>query len=167
MKKSYLLCVALMLTIVLFMIVVGLIQNNRMKRARVNECVTRTMAVAGCREMNETQQSEKSKSKDDSKKDAQYKTTFSANSDVEEDNLERTKIDDVGIKIKDATYKILDTAINGDDAEVTVCIFQDSHTYEITLAYVFVNDEWLLDDSKESIRKVVVDGKELAFEDLL
>jgi len=160
MKKSYLLCVVFMLTIVLFMIIVGLIQNNRMKRTRVNECVTRTMADAGCREIDEAQQSEKSKMKQQSESDAQYKITFSAGSDTEEDSVEKKQLDDIGLKVKDATYRILDTSIDGDKAEVTVCIFQQEHTYEMTLAYVLVNDEWMLENSKDSIRKLVVDGKE-------
>lgn len=167
MKKSYLLCVVLMLTIVLFMIVVGLIQNNRMKRTRVNQCVTRTMAVAGCREMNEAQQSEKSKTKEHSEADAQYKVTFSASSDAEEDNVEKNQLNDVGIKVRDATYRILDTSISGDNAEVTVCIYQEEHTYEMTLAYVLVNDEWMLENSKDSIRKLLVDGKECEVENII
>ncbi len=162
MKRSYVLCSVLMVVIVLFMIVVGVVQDNRMKKARVIECVNKTMAVAGCREIAENESSVESRTSSNSS--THYKSVF-ASDEVEEDENADDNSADVKLKVKDASYQIKDTKVDGDQAEVTICIFHEEHTCEMTLVYMLVDDEWTLDNSKDFVRKIVIDGKECDMED--
>ncbi|MBR5938123.1 MAG: hypothetical protein IKZ90_07675 [Clostridiales bacterium] len=166
MKKSYvvgLLAVGLMFVV---MIVAGIIQDHRTKKAQVRECAAKTMVAAGCTEVDSDYipplpgQNDLLHSGD--KVDTSY---IEAASDIVS-QMTGSKVDGqalfsklTGNVLNNAKFYIASTTISGRDAEVNVHIYYGDHEGDVVLEYFYYDGEWVLSNTMDAVSDVMIDGQ--------
>ncbi|MBR5974814.1 MAG: hypothetical protein IK020_06485 [Clostridiales bacterium] len=167
MKKSYWIYSGILLFLVLVMIVGGTIQDYRTKKAKLRKCVTRTMISTGCFEVGPEDKVEPPT--DDELLHGGDEVDLSALSEAQKmiPQLEEYGVDGqalfttVGQKIlSGARFEITDTKISGRDAEVNVHIYYGNHEGDVVLEYFYYQDEWVLSNTIDALKKLTVDGRD-------
>lgn len=165
MKKSYWICSAVILFIVIVMIVTAVISDNKTKKAQVRRCAENTLKSAGCIEVD-----------DDYVPDLESGSLPDSGEDVELSNLENaTSIisqyqdSDVdgqllfkqvgGQLLKNAKFYISSTKVNGRDATVKVHLFMNGSEGDMTLEYFYYDGEWMLSNTIEALKDISVGGR--------
>ena len=167
MKKSYWICSGVLLFLVLVIIIGGAIQDYRTKKAKLRKAVTRTLTQTGCIEIKEDD--EIPVPTDDELLHNGDDVDLSVLSDAQQmiPQLEDYGVDGqalfttVGQKIlSGARFQITDTEIHGRDAEVNVHIYYGNHEGDVVLEYFYYQDEWVLSNTIEALKKLTVDGRD-------
>lgn len=162
MKKSYIVYSAILLVLVLVMIIGGVIQDKRLREKQVEQCAANTMLSVGCVEY--------SKGSKDTARYAPDKENIdtTAIDEIIDRVAEKMDLDDstreklataVQTMLEDTTYQIIDTKVNGRDATVTVRINYEDHVGEVDLKYFYYDGEWMLSNSADVIKSILVDGE--------
>ncbi|MBO4687346.1 MAG: hypothetical protein J5636_02425 [Clostridiales bacterium] len=167
MKKSYWVYSGILLFLVLVMIVGGVIQDHRTKKVKLRKAVTRTMTQTGCIEIEDDE--EIPVPSDDELLHGGDDVDLSALSEAQEmiPQLEDYGVDGqalfttVGQKIlSGARFEITKTDIHGRDAEVNVHIYYANHEGDVVLEYFYYQDEWVLSNTVEALKKLTIDGRD-------
>ena len=166
MKKSYvvgLIAVGLMFVV---MIIAGIIQDHRTKKAQVRQCAVKTLVAAGCTEVDSDYvpplpgQEELLHSGDEI--DTSY---IEAASDLVS-QMTGSKVDGqllftqlAGKVLNKAKFCITSTKISGRDAEVNVHIYYGDHEGDVVLEYFYYDGEWMLSNTLDAVSDIMVDGQ--------
>lgn len=164
MKKSYKVYSILLLTLVVVMVVGGLIQDYRSKKAKVRKAAVRTMVSVGATEVDEDYIPVVS---DDDLKNSSQEVDLSALDSIDLSSITDSKEEasflfkKVASKIlQDARFKIISTKVSGRDAEVKIHIYYHDHEGELELEYFYYDGEWMLSNTVEAVKHLTVDGRD-------
>ncbi len=166
MKKSYKVYSVLLLTLVVVMVVGGLIQDYRSKKAKLRKTAIRTMVSVGATEVDEDYipvLSDKdvlgsSQEVDLSALDSINLSSISSTDSKEDASLLFEKV--AGKILRDAKFKIISTKVSGRDAEVKIHIYYLDHEGELELEYFYYDGEWMLSNTVEAVKHLTVDGRD-------
>lgn len=163
MKKSYYVYSAIIVFLVLVMIVGGIVQDKRKKKQEVMKCATNTLLAAGAVEYDpdkgpyqydETEQVHKM----DSSSIEELSKKVSNSLNLDEDSAELFN-EAAKVLLEDATFQIIDTTVNGRNATVKIRIYYKDHQGDVELEYFYYDDEWMLSNSTDVIKSILIDGE--------
>jgi len=156
MKTSYKICGLLMALIVMVMIVGGVIQDRRAKKARVIESVNKTMTAAGCKEV-------------DSDYDPANDSSFSGEGPLNVLSLDsgdsavlaarRYVIDSKG-SFSDIInelfqgakyYRIGEIDVDGKVATVNIEFFYANQEHTVDMEFTYGEDGWVLSNGESAV----------------
>lgn len=164
MKKSYKVYSILLLTLVVVMVVGGLIQDYRSKKAKVRKAAVRTMVSVGATEVDEDYIPVVS---DDDLKNSSQEVDLSALDSVDLSSITDSQEEAsflfkkvAGKILQDARFKIISTKVSGRDAEVKIHIYYHDHEGELELEYFYYDGEWMLSNTVEAVKHLTVDGRD-------
>lgn len=153
MKNSRKVCCLFMVMIILVMIVGGIIQDRRAKRARVIESVSKTMDAAGCKEVSSDFDPDKEES---SGSDSMGE--LASFEEVSSSVLAAKRVDDdskgsftaiIGSLLHDTRYRIEEIEVDGSEAIVKVRIFYADRTNVVDMKFGYGIGGWVLNNEEE------------------
>ncbi len=153
MRTSYKVCSLLLVMIILVMIVGGIIQDRRAKRARIIDSVSKTMDAAGCKEVSSDDDPEQDEKNADSKL-TKAKIEDVTSSVLAENRLSKDESRNfsaiIGNALHDARYRIEEIEIDGSNAKVKVEIFYGKQSDYIDMEFTYGKDGWSLVNGEDA-----------------
>ena len=166
MKRSYWICSAILLVLVAVMIITGIVQDRKLKKAKLRDSAVDTLTAAGCVEVDESYVPPFEPQSDflgDDEVDLSQlnnvKTVFSSSSDSNMDG--QFLFNKIGSTLlQNAKFYITSTKVSGRDATVKVHLFYNNNTEDdLELEYFYYDGEWMLSNTMEALKDISVGGR--------
>ncbi len=168
MKKSYWICSAILVVIVLAMIVTAAVQDRKTKKAQVRKAAENTLISAGCIEVDDDY---------NPVKEEITEADLHSGDDVDLSGLENASNMIPQLKesgqdgqylfnqvagqiLNNAKFYIVSTKVSGRDASVRVHLFYNGAEGEMTLEYFYYDGEWMLSNTLDAISELTVGGRD-------
>ena len=167
MKRSYWICSAILLVLVAVMIITGIVQDRKLKKAKLRDSAVDTLTAAGCVEVDQSYVPPFKPQSDflgydevDLSQLNNVKTVFSSSSDSNMDG--QFLFNKIGSTLlQNAKFYITSTKVSGRDATVKVHLFYNNNTEgDLELEYFYYDGEWRLSNTLDALKNLRVNGKD-------
>ncbi len=166
MKKSYVVGLIAVGVMFVVMIVAGIIQDHRAKKAQVRDCAIKTMVAAGCTEVDSDYVPPLPGQNDLLHSGEEIDTSYLEAASGIVSQMTGEKVDGqvlfsqiAGRVLNKAKFCITSTSISGRDAEVNVHIYYGNHEGDVVLEYFYYDGEWILSNTMDAVSDIMVDGQ--------